>query len=629
MCGIYGIHNYAKSQSINRSIAGEMGELLSHRGPDDSGSYFDSNIALGIKRLAIVDLVTGHQPILNETGKIALVLNGEIYNYKELTNELTCRGHKFKTKTDSETIVHLYEDYGLDCLDYLRGMFAFALWDSEKKRLFIARDRLGKKPLYYTAKNGQIAFASELHPLVKTTTAKEINLSAINYFLTLQYIPSPHTIYKNIFNLPPAHFLIAENGNIETKRYWDLKFEKNNLTSEETKEQIKTRLTESVKLRLDADVSVGSFLSGGIDSSIVTLVASGLSDKPLKTFSAGFEEEDFSELEYARKIAGFCGCDHSEFIVKPDAADILPELIRHYGQPFADPSALPFFYLSRETSRHIKTVLTGDGGDENFAGYLRYPAMKLAKFYMFLPRFMRITLMKTLSGLPDKDAPYDFNWRLKRFLSSASLGSIEAVHLNMSSFFNDAEKEMLYSRKMKRELKHYNVLNYIKNIFAKSDDADFINKLLYTDIKSYLPECLLVKTDIASMANSLEVRSPFLDHKFMEFIFGLKDGLKLKRFTTKWILRETFREALPPGFLNRPKMGFGIPLGRWFRTKLKNVWQDNCLSDTALARGYFNPAAVKTLWNRHQSGKLDNGYKLWALLVLEIWHRTFEFDFRL
>jgi asparagine synthase (glutamine-hydrolysing) len=620
MCGIYGIYNFGSKEPANKNLLDAMGKKLAHRGPDDSGVFYDGCFAMGMRRLSIIDLKGGHQPLNNEKEDIFLVCNGEIYNYKSLTKKLSAKGHKFKTKTDAETIIHLYEDYGLDCLKYLRGMFAFALWDKTRQLLLIARDRLGKKPLNFSVYNGQFGFASELQSLVELKIPKKINPAAIDYFLTLQYIPSPLTIYQNIEQLPPAHFLVMQKGQLKIKKYWDLPLDKKtNLTVEEAKSEIARRLNESVKLRLEADVEVGSFLSGGTDSSIITAMASRLSSKPLKTFTIGFEDKNFSELKYARKIANYYDCNHTEFIVKPEAADILPKLVRHYGQPFADPSALPSFYLARETAKHVKTALNGDGGDENFAGYLRYPAMKLAKTYMKLPQFMKTAVLRAFSKLKEKNAPYGFNWRLKRFLNSAAAENLSSAHLNMSSFFNYEEKNAVYSEQMKQELQKHNCEKYIQNKFAETENTDFINRLLYTDIKTYLPECLLTKIDIASMANSLEVRSPFLDHKFMEFVFGLQGSYKLKGFDTKWILKETFAGFMPPGFFNRPKMGFGIPLGNWFRGSLKNYWQDICLSQTALKRGYFNPDAVKDLWRQHQSGKFDHGYKLWALLILELW----------
>jgi asparagine synthase (glutamine-hydrolysing) len=626
MCGICGIYNFEKREAVSRPDLEKMNNRLTHRGPDDEGYHIDNEIGLAMRRLSIIDVEGGHQPVCDEKGKIWLVLNGEIYNYRELRAELSARGHKFKTKSDSEVIVHLYEEKGIDCVKELRGMFAFALWDGKWGKFHLVRDRIGQKPLNYYLENGKLAFASELQALTALDfVSREMNPEAINLYLSLQYIPSPLTIYKSIGKLPPGHILTVYDRKVSIGQYWDLPTnrENTNIDFESAKQEIVKRLRESVKLRMISDVPIGAFLSGGIDSSVIVALMSEVSSSPIKTFSIGFKEQEFSELEYAKEVASMYGCDHNEFIVSPEMTDVLPKLARHYGEPYADSSALPSYYLSRETGRHVKVALNGDGGDENFAGYLRYVAMNLGQYWDVIPGPFRKMFSVASSVLPEKNAPFGFFWRLKRFLSSMESSDIVNRHLGVSRFFSESDKQKLFTEEFKARLgsdREFLTGEYFQEYFKHSGESDFINRLLYADIKTYLPDCLMTKTDIASMANSLEARSPFLDHKFMEFAFGLKGDWKLKGIRdTKWILKEAFKYKLPKSIVNRKKMGFGIPLGKWFREDLKCFWEQICLSSQALSREYFEEAELKSLWHDHQIGRKDNGYKLWALLMLELW----------
>jgi len=633
MCGIVGIYNFGNNRPVDKTVLKKMCDVLRHRGPDDEGFYLSSQvhkstslqIGLGIRRLAVIDLETGHQPIHNEDKTIWIVLNGEIYNYQTLSETLRAKGHCFYTKTDTETVIHLYEEYGTDCLKYLRGMFAFALWDAREEKLFIARDRVGKKPLVYTEKDGCFYFASEIKALLEIPgLEKEINLGAIDLFLTYQYIPSPITIFKKIKRLPPASFLICTKMRIERiEKYWDLDFRKKlKISFTKACEQIKNILTESTKLRLISDVPLGAFLSGGHDSSIIVgLMAKNLT-KPVKTFSIGFLEEDFSELKYARIVAKHFSTDHTEIIVQPKMTEILPKLIWYYDQPFADTSIIPSYYVAQATRKYVTVALNGDGGDENFCGYLRYPAIKLASmfpfeifgsdFYQNLGRL--IPLVETT--LSTHKLRY-----LRRFFTA--LGESAPVrNVLWHCFFTNELKDFIYSDFMKLEIKK-NAYDYLVNTYHLAKAKDLIDKISYTDITTYLPEDLLVKMDIAGMANSLEARSPFLDHQLIEFTASIPSNWKLKGITTKYILKKTFEDFLPKEILQRGKQGFGLPIGKWLRDDLNEFVKSILFSEKAQRRKCFNWQNIKILVNRHLEGKEDHGYRLWALVVLELWHKIF------
>jgi asparagine synthase (glutamine-hydrolysing) len=625
MCGICGII-YPDGRLVNQARLKSANDLIHHRGPDDEGFHIERGVGLAMRRLSVIDLRTGHQPLSYAEESLWIVFNGEIYNFLELRKELEGKGYKFKTKTDTEVILALYQEMGDDCLSRLRGMFAFALWDKGKKRLLLARDRLGKKPMVYSEGPGFLAFASELRCLFALEDiSREINPEAVDMFLSLQYIPSPRTIYAAAKKLSPAHKLVYENGKSRIEPYWDLPLNQppRVVDVEEGKTLIREKLKESVKLRMISDVPIGAFLSGGIDSSIIVALMSELSPRPVKTFSIGFEEKEFSELPYARKIAEKYGCDHSEFIVSPKMAEILPKLAWHYGEPYADPSALPSYYVSQETRRFVTVALNGDGGDENFAGYIRYFAMKLGKVFDGIPQTAREALRLASERLPEYDAPYGFFWRLKRFFRSAVFNDLAERHLKMAGFFSAEDKAGLYSPDFLSRLgkSQGEAARYFADFFGRAKSENFTNQLLYVDFKTYLPECLMAKIDIASMANSLEARSPFLDHEFVETVFRLPGDWKLKGLRGhKWILKEAFRDKLPSDILSRKKMGFGIPLGSWFRGPLKEFWESHALSPQALARGYFERKTLERFWSEHQSGRRDHGYRLWALLMLELWH---------
>lgn len=628
MCGICGVV-YGDGRLASRETLKRANDLIAHRGPDDEGFFLDGPAGLAMRRLAIIDLNTGHQPISYDDDSLWIVFNGEIYNYQQLRAELEASGHRFKTKSDTEAILALYRDLGPKCVTKLRGMFAFAIWDKKKRRLFIARDRIGKKPLVYAERpDGTLVFGSELRCLfaLAPSLPRDTDPTAIDMYLSLQYIPSPITAYKAVKKLPPAHTLTWQDGRVTVERYWDLPFGAPHVTDdvEEAKRLLREKLTESVKLRLISDVPLGAFLSGGVDSSIVVALMAGLSSKPVKTFSIGFDEERFSETHYAKMVADKYKTDHTEFVVKPEMADVLPKLAWHYGEPYADASALPTYYVSRETRKFVTVALNGDGGDENFGGYLRYFAMKAARVTDALPGPVLGALRAGTELLPEYNAPYGTVWRAKRFLRSALLNDLPGRHLKMICYFAEDDKPSLYAPEFVSALGSSMgaAKGYMERAFKATEGEDFVNRMLAVDFKTYLPECLMAKVDVASMACSLEGRSPLLDHEFVELAYRMPGEWKLKGLRGhKWIFKEAFKDLLPPEILTRGKMGFGIPLGTWFRGPLKDYWADHVLSKDGLGRGYFTEKGLRGLWDEHQSGRRDHGYRLWALLMLELWHR--------
>jgi len=628
MCGICGRINLDKIH-VSDDLIHRMCQTIIHRGPDSEGIFNSesqipnptSPIALGIRRLAIIDLATGDQPIHNEDKSIWLVLNGEIYNFQSLRDELLKKGHSFYTRTDTEVIIHLYEEYGVECVKHLRGMFAFAIWDNNKGQLLLARDRLGKKPLYYAHTDKYLIFGSEIKALlVNPEVKKEIDLEALDNYLTYYYIPSPLSIFKGIRKLPPASCLICNaTGAIKIERYWHIDYrEKHSLAKEEYQRRIMELLEESTRIRMVSDVPLGALLSGGIDSSAVVGLMVRNSSKPIKTFSIGFSETDYSELKYAKIVAEHFKTEHHEFIVTPKVIDILPDLAWYYGEPYADSSMLPSYYVARETRKHVTVALNGDGGDENFAGYPRYLAQKL----MSLPLARILSRMTHLLVPPLGAAdPKSFFTRLKRFTAVAGLPPAQR-YLVWQLCFNSTLRQKLYSNRMKESLSQP-AENYLLDIYNNARADNHLDRMLYTDVMAYLPEDLLVKMDIASMANSLEARSPFLDHKLMEFSAGIPANLKLKGFTLKHLLKKSLKGFLPEEILIRGKMGFGVPISRWFRGELKGYLQSTLAPETIQKRGYLQPEPVQDLINEHLSGNVDHGDRLWALLILELWFRKY------
>ncbi len=615
MCGICGITD-KKGGYIQDKVIRDMAGRMAHRGPDDSGIFLDlkaiPHAGLGHRRLSIIDLsAVGRQPMSNEDGKIWIVLNGEIYNYPELKEELKRKGHIFKSDTDTEVVIHLYEEYGASCVRYLRGMFAFAIWDGRDRSLFIARDRIGKKPLVYCYDGGRFAFSSEFGSLLESGLAdKEINREALDIYLTLGYIPAPLTIYKKVFKLPPAHTLTLKNGQIRIERYWQLDYlKKVRISEDEAADEVMRLLEEAVKIRLHSDVPLGAFLSGGIDSSAVVALMSRATSGRVKTFSIGFDDKDYNELEYARLVAKRFNTDHNELIVKPDAMSVLPILVERYGEPYADSSCIPTYYVCNQTRRYVTVALNGDGGDESFAGYERYQAMLISECYQKIPRLARSAIGGVFKLLPDSVHSKNRIRRLKRFMEGVNLPACER-YLRWVSIFDDPAKKA-------------GAIRLLRPYFESSRNPALLDKLLAADVNTYLPDDLLVKVDIASMANSLEARSPFLDHKLMEFAASLPASYKMKWLIKKYILKKGLDKLLPKEITGRKKMGFGLPVGSWFRGDLKGYLKDTILSEKALKRGYFEADVIKRIAEEHISGKKDHTFRLWSLLMLEMWHKRF------
>lgn len=626
MCGICGIINYDSREDTKKQALAKMCAAIVHRGPDDEGIYVKGAVGLGHRRLKIIDLSdTGHQPMCNEDGKIWLVFNGEVYNYRELRQELINKGHVFKSTSDTETVVHLYEEYQEDCVKYLRGMFAFAIWDDNRQSLLLARDRAGKKPLLYSYANGVFYFASEFSSLLESgAIKKEIDHNAIDYYLTFGYIPAPLTIYKGVSKLMPANTLIFRKGKIVTNRYWNLDYEKKIKISEaDAREELLSRLKEAVKVRLYSDVPIGAFLSGGIDSSTVVALMSQLSSERIKTFSIGFQEQDYSELKYARNIADKYNTEHHELIVKPKALEILPLLIERYGEPYADSSSIATYYVAQATRQYVTTALNGDGADEIFAGYERYQGMAAAEIYHRLPRFLRIISGGIAHVFPDSINPKNRLRNLKRFTQAISLEPEQRYLKWLSIFENSFKYESLYSQDFKKNINITNPSDYLAPYFDGSKGLNIIDRVSMVDINTTLPNDYLVKVDIATMANSLEGRSPFLDHKLMEFAVSLPAEYRMNGFTKKYILKKAIKDLVPKENIYRRKMGFGVPVGEWFRSELKGFLIENLLSRASLKRGYFRPQVVENIVNQHIQKKANYSQQLWSLLMLELWHQKF------
>lgn len=614
---------------MNRSVLESMNTMLAHRGPDDEGYFVAGPIGLAQRRLRIIDLAGGRQPMANEDETIWVTFNGEIYNFRELREELIQLGHRFSTHSDTEVIVHGYEQFGAACPEKFRGMFAFAVWDAKRRELLIARDRVGKKPLFYAMAGSQFVFASELQGLLKhPAIKKEVAPEAIDEYLTYGYIPAPGTAFRGVCKLLPGHYLSVQMEShgahlAKPQRYWRLAYEpKLNLNEEEAAEGLLEVLKEAIRLRMIADVPLGALLSGGIDSSLVVALMSGMSDRPVKTFSIGFEEQAFNELPFARMVASRYGTEHHEMVVRPKALEILPLLVKHYGEPFADSSAIPSYYVAQITRQHVTVALNGDGGDECFAGYDRYLGSAMADHYQKIPRVIRQRLVEPLVTLiPDRLPRRHRLGQLKRFVRVAGQSS-SGRYAQWMSYFRLGQKKQLYSQEFLRQVDGRDASDWLRTRFETlSEGRDPLDAILALDIESYLPYDLLVKMDIASMANSLEARSPFLDHKVLEFAAALPADMKIRGKTLKYLLKKSCRNLLPREVLDRRKMGFGVPVADWMRGELRPLLHEVLLSKESLDRGYFEKEYVQNLVATHVEGRQNNGDQLWALLWLELWHR--------
>ena len=608
MCGIAGIVSFDAGPVLVEDVRAMCAAMV-HRGPDDEGFHVGPRVGLGMRRLSIIDLATGHQPIANEDGTVWAILNGEIYNYRELRHSLECRGHVFRTATDTETIVHLYEEYGERCVEKLRGMFAFAVWDERRRALLLARDRLGIKPLYYTLSGGRLLFASELKALLELPEVERtVNPGSLDHLLTFLYTPPSESIVAGVRKLGPGRVLVASAaGEIRTERYWALRFEpERGLRAVQFEDRLRELLRESVDLHMVSDVPLGAFLSGGIDSSSVVATMARLSPRPVKTFSIGFPDRDFTELDYARQVASALGTDHHELIVEPGDLHVVEEIAWHLDEPFGDSSSIPTWFVSKLAAQEVTVALSGDGGDELFGGYDKYVVEGRERLLRFVPAWTRRLLAAISAAMPE-------GGKGKNFLRHCSLAEAER-YLDACTLFKLEEKRKLLSPDLFAALRGGEAPHADKS-------RHWLSALQSLDLESYLPLDILTKVDRMSMAHSLEARVPLLDHKLVEFAATIPPELLLHRGTTKYVFKRAMKGILPDAVIERPKRGFAIPLGRWFRGKLGDFARDLLLSDTCRRRGFFNPRYLAELLARQRPD--DLGLQLWTLLSFELWCRAF------
>jgi asparagine synthase (glutamine-hydrolysing) len=622
MCGICGTAGF---EPVDRSVLERMAAAIRHRGPDDDGFYLDTygdglSVGLGFRRLSIIDLVTGKQPISNETGSVQLVLNGEIYNFRELRTDLESRGHVFMTNSDTEVVVHLYEEHGERCVEQLNGMFAFALWDRSRRELLLARDRFGKKPLYYADVGRSLIFGSELKALLEHPTCpRELDLDSVARYLAFEYVPTPHSIFGGVHKLPAGHVLTWRDGSSSTKPYWDLTFDSGPDADEgDLAEELREQLRAAVRRRLVSDVPLGAFLSGGIDSSsVVALMAEALAPGSVKTFTIGFGDASFDESSHARRVASHFGTDHHEEVFTPDVMlGLLPEVYGVMDEPFADASILPTYLLSRFTRGHVTVALGGDGSDELLAGYPTFAAERVARLYPVPEAVNARTAIPLADRLPVSTSNFSFDFKLKRFLRGAALAPARR-HAAWLGAFMPSEQSALLSTPPRG-----GVLEEAERTFAAAPTRDPVERLIYLYAKTYLQDDILVKVDRASMAHSLEVRAPFLDVELAAFLSRVPPRFKLRRLGTKHLLKRAMADVLPRGISDRPKKGFGIPVARWFKAELREALLDELSASRLRAQGLFEPSEVQRLVTEHLDGRRDHRKALWTLLVFQLWHRN-------
>jgi asparagine synthase (glutamine-hydrolysing) len=623
MCGIAGIYHYSNASPASRTELESLTDVLSHRGPDGSGYYIQGPVGLGHRRLSIIDLAGGSQPIFNEDGSIAVVLNGEIYNYLELRADLERKGHQFATRSDTEVIVHLYEEIGADCFCRLHGMFSIGLWDDRNQRLLLVRDRVGKKPLYYFADGGSLYFASELKSFFKLNGFKpSIDPASLYDYLAYMCVPSPRTIFKNVFKLEPGYYLKVDPAGISQSRYWDLHFAEDSTRDEATiVERLDLLLADAVKARLVSDVPLGAFLSGGVDSSAVVALMVNLSAEPVVAASIGFSDPRFDETLYSRQVADLYRCKHYVRSVDQDDLGLIDQLVWHYDEPFGDPSALPTYQLCAAARQHMKVALSGDGSDELIAGYRRYTVDAMENtLRSLLPAWIRRRVLPSIANLYPSSESLPSFLRAKTALTNLSLSSQEA-HFNSIAYFNGGVG--VFNRAFLSQINGYNPISVMQKHYDECDSGDALNRILYVDMKTYLAERMLVKMDRASMAHGLEVRNPFLDHRLIEFLATVPSTWKLRNGEKKYILKKAMAKRLPREILRRPKQGFDIPVDHWFRTKLKTSFDALLLDPSTALFDYFDRSFLEQLWREHISGRRNHGNKLWIFYIFERWHRRF------
>ncbi|TDI97305.1 MAG: asparagine synthase (glutamine-hydrolyzing) [Caldithrix sp.] len=619
MCGICGVTYFDRERNVLEHLVKSMCDVIRHRGPDDEGWITKGNYGIGMRRLSIIDLFTGRQPISNEDDSIWIVFNGEIYNHVELRNKLIKKGHKFQTKCDTEVIVHAYEEYGEECPKKLNGMFGFAILDLKKQILFLARDRLGIKPLYYYHDSKKFAFGSELKSILQVPNIpREVDLRALDLFLTFEYIPSPYSIFQGIRKLPPGHSLTLKDGRINIREYWDLDFDEKDIPEGELCEQLLELFQDAVKIRLMSDVPLGAFLSGGIDSSAIVAMMSRVMDRPVKTFSIGFKEDTYNESHYAQQIANHFNTEHHVEIIEPNALELAEKLVGFLDEPFGDFSIFPTYLVSKMARKHVTVSLSGDGGDELFAGYDTYIANKAGRAYERLPRLLRNAMHPILSRIPPTEKKKGLINRAKRFVEGMELPA-DLEHTRWMIFLQEGEKIKLYSDDLQDTLNGSDSFEFIRNYFNRVNTSDPLNRQLYVDIKSYLVDNILVKVDRMSMATSLETRVPFLDHRFVEFSATIPSRLKLQGKNTKYLFKKAMADVLPPQILNRSKEGFSIPIKNWLKEDLKPLMLEVLDQQKIKREGFFNTNYVEQLKKEHLSGKENHSHRLWSMMVFGIW----------
>jgi asparagine synthase (glutamine-hydrolysing) len=623
MCGISGfVESSAAPAPFGRDAAftlvHRMCDVIRHRGPDDEGVWVDDGVALGMRRLSIIDLSTGHQPIHNEDRSVWIVFNGEIYNYRELRRELEAAGHRFYTSTDTEVIVHAYEQWGKQAIARLRGMFGLAIWNTRTRALLVARDRIGIKPMHYATVNGRLYFGSELKSLLEAPDLpRDLNPDALDHYLSFLYTPRDGSIFKHVRKLPPGHLLTWHDGRLTVEKYWEIPADETFTGSEaDAVDQLRAVLTDAVRSHLISDVPLGAFLSGGIDSSLVVGLMSQVSGARVKTFSIGFDEPEFDELDAARRVAEHFGTEHHEFVVKPDGVGILDRLVSHFDEPFADSSAIPTWYVSEMARRHVTVVLSGDGGDELFGGYDRYvPHPRVVAFDRYSPRALRRVAAIAAARLPH-------GVRGKNFLRHVGRDD-KGRYLDAIRFFGADEKPALLTPDVLRLIEGPDPEARLARHFERFARLPWPSQMMRFDAETYLPEDVLTKVDRMSMAHSIESRVPLLDNEVIAFAAALPAALKIKGGRRKHVLKEVAATLLPRDILDRKKQGFGVPLGTWFRGNLRELFADTLLAPAALQRGYFQPAFVSRLVAEHLAGRRDHTLRLWQLVVFERWHRAY------
>jgi asparagine synthase (glutamine-hydrolysing) len=620
MCGICGIFEPGNKSAIDCATLKAMSDTIVHRGPDDEGHYSAPGIGLAFRRLSIIDVAGGHQPLSNEDGTVWITFNGEIYNFDELNRRYLSSGHKFRTRSDTETIVHLYEELGENCFAELRGMFAIALWDARRRRFLLARDRLGKKPLYYAWNGSRLVFASEIKALWPAGgVSKEMDVEALSDFFSFIYVPAPKTIYRGIRKLRPAHYLVADESGIREVPYWDLSFGDTRQMSEgEWCEAFLAEFRLAVKSRLVSDVPLGAFLSGGVDSSSVVALMNEF-QPPVTTCSIGFTESSYDEANEAREFASSLGANHFEQTVEPHAIDLIPKLAWHYDEPFADSSAVPTYYVSQVARRHVTVALSGDGGDESFAGYRRYKLIhRENQVRSHLPAWLRKGVLGPMGNVYPKLGWAPRVFRAKNTLQSLARNPIDG-YFHSISVCPPSMKKNLLSGDVWRRLAGYDSASVLREHYDRAQTDDVLSRIQYVDIKTYLPDDILAKVDRASMANSLEVRCPLLDHKLMELIARMPSSLKLRNGQGKYIFKKALKQVLPESVLTRKKKGFAVPVAEWFRGELKDFAYESLIArqDDAL-----NGTFVKRCWNQHQSGQRDWSALLWCVLMFKSWREV-------